>query len=240
MPTPKPKPSAGRPLSALWQQLWRASPGSPSGAGGRLVLPVWWRRWVLVVGTLGMVTTAAAVGWSLTSPGGRTGGRKGFRAVPVVLTVDTNFPVSATVHHQRYEERSPQDMAELLGHTPNLRDVEGVHVGDRIVLENPVQGISYAQVIEYGQPGERILLRKEFRTGHVHFRFRKEDAQGLGIYRNQTQLAPYVPDVKIELVEGSHLLEIRGPRLRRPAKVAVEVVAGETRFVDPPRLELDP
>lgn len=237
MGAPRPKPS--RSLIPFLPSIPNRTDGKPppKKRPSRFALPPRLRPYVLVIGTLVMAVLGASVAWALSSPA-KPGKRAGFRPVPVLLTVDTNLPVSATVYHQRVEERSPRDMAELLGHTPELRDVEGAHVGDRIVLENAAQGLSYGYTIEYGQPGEQILLRKEFRTGHVQFRIKRQDAYGLGVYRNSTQLAPYAPDIQIELVEGPHVLEIRGPDLRRPVKVAVEVTAGETTLVDAPRLDL--
>lgn len=237
-PSPKEKPS--RSLIPFLPSIPNRTDGKPPPRRllSRFSLPPQYRPYVLVIGTVLMAVLGASLAWVLGAPASPTR-PTGFRPVPVLLTVDTNLPVSATVYHQRSEGRSARDTAELLGHTPHLREVEGAHVGDRIVLENPAQGLSYGYTIEYGQPGEKILLRKEFRTGHVQFRIRRQDAYGLGVYRNSTQLAPYAPDIQIELVEGPHVLEIRGPELRRPVKIAVEVEAGRTLQVEPPRLEFD-
>lgn len=238
MPAPGPKQKPSRSLIPFLPSIPNRTDGRPPPRKkpSRFRIPSQYRPYVLAVGTVVMAVLGASIAWIVTSPA-KPGKKSGFRPVPVLLTVDTNLPVSATVYHQRAEARSPRDMAERLGHTPDLREVEGAHVGDRILLENAAQGVSYGHTIEYGQPGEKILLRKEFRTGHVQFRMKRQDAYGLGVYRNSTQLAPYAPDVQIELVEGPHVLEIRGPDLLRPVKVAVEVAAGETTYVEPPRLE---
>lgn len=240
MTRPAPKPKQSRSLLPFLPSLPNRVQGSPppKRKPGRFEVPARYWPYVLVIGTVAMAALGASVAWAVSSPAG-SGRAAAFQPVPVLLTVDTNLPVRATVYHQRLEERAPRDMAEVLGHTPNLRNVEGAHVGDRIVLDNAAQGLSYSHTIEYGQPGEEIRLRKEFRTGHVQFRIKRQDAYGLGVYRNSTQLAPYVPDVKIELVEGPHVLEIRGPHLKRSVRVAVDVVAGEVTQIDPPRLELE-
>ncbi|MDQ3264813.1 MAG: hypothetical protein M3Y59_14285 [Myxococcota bacterium] len=215
--------------------------GQPPPPAGRrrFQLSPRWRPYVLVLGTVLMSTTATLLGWWFLSARTPAAGQGG-KLVPVLLTVDSNLPVVVKVRHRQSERRGLRDEVEVLGETPDIRDVSGAHVGDLILLENAVQGASYEHRIEYGQPNERVVLRKEFSTGHVQFRIGKAASYQLGVYRNATQLAPYVPDVKIELVEGRHQLEIRGHRLRQPVRVTVEVRAGEVSYVTPPRLDLEP
>lgn len=191
-------------------------------------------RLSIVAGTLAMAVTAAALAWKFGVSGIRdeTG-------VPVVVTVDCNLPVRVTVRHHPLERREKDKQTELLGESPDLIRLSGAHVGDRIVLENPVQGAYYEQEIPYGEPGQRVQIQKRFDTGHVQFRIGHGAAQGLAVYRNELQIAPYAADVKIALVEGPHTLEIRGPGLKHPARVAVEVFPGQVTYVDPPRIVLD-
>jgi hypothetical protein len=125
-----------------------------------------------------------------------------------------------------------------MGEAPAV-GLAGAHVGDRVVLENAIQGAYYEYEIPYGQPGEEVVVRKRFDTGHVQFRIGRGEARDLAVYRNEYQIAPYAADVKIALVEGPHTLEIRGPGPWRPAKVAVEVRAGEVTLVDPPPFALE-
>src|SRR5688500_13375920 len=115
-----PRPRQSRSLIPFLPSVPNRTDGKPPPPRkpGRFQIPRRFRPYVLVVGTLAMAVLAAASAWALTTPS--QGRRSGFRPVPVLLTVDTNLPVSATVYHQRLEERSPRDMAELLGHTPHL------------------------------------------------------------------------------------------------------------------------
>src|SRR5512140_537915 len=184
----------------------------------------------------GAAVMAAAV---LAIASRMAGGHGSEAGVPVRVTVECNLPVRVSVSHDDRERRDSRHQLEALGETPNLVGLAGAHVHDRIVLENAVQGAYYEYEILYGQPGEDVVIRKRFDTGHVQFRIGRSEAQDLAVYRNEYQIAPYAADVKIALVEGPHTLEIRGPGLRRAAKVAVEVRAGEVTLVDPPPLALE-
>jgi hypothetical protein len=210
--------------------------GPPPIARRGPLIPEHLRPYAISAGTILITCLATLLAWWATrsteqlSRGG---------AVPIVLRVEANLPVKVWTKHAPNENRSSKDAVELIGESPGLLELSGAHVGDTIVLENAVQGAYWEQRIDFGQPGQQIILRKEFQTGHVQFRISRSAAMGLGVYRNSTQIAPYVPDVKIALVEGNHVLEIRGGRLRHPVKIPVTVKAGQVTYVTPPAIVLD-
>jgi hypothetical protein len=147
----------------------------------------------------------------------------------VRLTVETNLPTRVTVVHPP-EERASEPSVDL-GRT--VRDADGVHEGDKLVLTNPDLGLRYEARVPSGVTEFRLV--KAFRMGHVRFRGVPPDETDLFVFHNDLQVAPYSAGVKIELVEGPHTLQIRGPRLPHPVDIEVDVPPGETVTVDPPR-----
>lgn len=181
----------------------------------------------LAAAALGLVVLGLAAGSRGPRPGAR--GRQGQRApVPVRLTVDTNLPVHVTALHPP-DERVPEASTDL---GESVREADGAHAGDTLVLTNPIHGLRYEVQVPSGVDEVRVV--KEFRTGHVLFRGIPADERSLFVYLNDLQVAPYSAGVKIELVEGPHTLEIRGADLPEPLKVDVEVYPGQTVSVDPP------
>ena len=146
------------------------------------------------------------------------------------LTVVTNLPVRASVVHAPDEHAA--DPTTELG--DSVREADGAHAGDTLVLVNAVHGLRYEVTVPPSEGGAPVRVVKEFKTGHVRFRGVPLDEKGLFVYLNDLQVAPYAAGVKIELVEGPHTLEIRGPRLPHPVRVDVRVEPGETAEVDPP------
>jgi len=191
------------------------------------------RPFAIAVGALAMAGVVLAIATRMAGQGPAEVG------VPVRVNVECNLPVRVSVRHGDGERKDSRHQLEVLGEEPRVLGLAGAHVGDRIALENAIQGAYYEYEIPYGQPGEEVVIRKRFDTGHVQFRIGRSEARELAVYRNEYQIAPYAADVKIALVEGPHTLEIRGAGLRRPAKVAVEVRAGEVTLVDPPPLALE-
>jgi hypothetical protein len=187
-----------------------------------------WKALVIAFSAGAFGVIAFILAFAASSPDG-----KKIRAVPVLLTVEASLPVEVRVRHDAAEKQRGE---QVLGETPRFVRVSGAHVLDTVVLENATQGAYYEHPIPFGSPNEEILIRKEFRTGHVQFRRTGAVVRALSVFRSNKQLAAFSPDVKIELAEGPHTLEIRGPALQRPVAVAVEVRPGETTVVDPPAL----
>lgn len=190
--------------------------------------------WVAAAAALGTVVVLAGatliIRSALEAP--RTENkRKLSDPVEVRLTVDANLPVRVFVKHPT-EERSKEKVTEL-GEAP-LRGATGAHVGDTVLLANPVQDAFYEETIPFGEPGMPVRVVKEFKTGHVKFRLPAGTASSLFVYLNDLQVAPYSAQVQIELTEGKHTLEIRGAGLEKPVPVQVEVRPGEVTEVDPP------
>jgi serine/threonine protein kinase len=140
----------------------------------------------------------------------------------VFVSVDTNPKVRVRVRHSD-KCRSTEPFTDL-GMTP-LKAVPGAHIQDTLVLENQEQGI-YAEeeeVLRFGEPGETKSVRREFRMGHVRLKIIPKNTGSLRVLRDGQDLGPYLSGTKLELMEGTHNLELRGDKLTEPVPVEVHV-----------------
>jgi hypothetical protein len=140
----------------------------------------------------------------------------------VFVSVDTNPKVIVKVRHSD-KCGSPEPFTEL-GMTP-LKAVPGAHIQDTLILENQEQGI-YAEeeeVLRFGEPGETKSVRREFRMGHVRLKIIPKNTGALRVLRNGQDLGSYQSGTKLELMEGTHNLELRGDKLSEPVPVEVHV-----------------
>ncbi|MFN0062767.1 MAG: protein kinase domain-containing protein [Myxococcaceae bacterium] len=143
------------------------------------------------------------------------------KAESIFLTVETTPRVQVYVRHA---EHGPDAKLAQLGASP-LRRVEGAHLGDTIILENRELGLHFEEALEFGQPGENKVISREFRTGHFRPELIPRNVTGLAFYLNEQEVGRYVANgtPSIQLVEGKHVLELRGPRLVEPKRVVVEI-----------------
>jgi hypothetical protein len=140
----------------------------------------------------------------------------------VFVSVDTNPKVMVKVRHSD-KCGSPEPFTDL-GMTP-LKAVPGAHIQDTLILENQEQGI-YAEeeeVLRFGEPGETKNVKREFRMGHVRIKVVPKGAGSMRILRDGRDLGPYLAGAKLELMEGTHMLELRGDNLKEPVQVEVHI-----------------
>jgi serine/threonine protein kinase len=152
--------------------------------------------------------------------------RKPIDGMAVFVSVDTNPKVRVKVRHSD-KCGSPEPFTDL-GMTP-LKAVPGAHIQDTLILENQEQGI-YAEeeeVLRFGEPGETKSVKREFRLGHVRLKVIPKNAGSLRILRDGRDLGPYISGAKLELMEGTHNLELRGDKLTEPVPVEVNIKRGD-------------
>ena len=151
---------------------------------------------------------------------------------PIYIKAQSNLPVRVTVRHN---EPNPVEAETVLGETP-LDHASGAHIADTIVFENKAYAAHYEERLEFGQPGETKLIRKEFATGYALPQFKNvPPGSQLSFWNGNALLGNYVPNLKLVLVEGEYHLEIRGDVLREAVPITVKVVANKTTptvFVD--------
>ncbi|HEX8702053.1 MAG TPA: protein kinase [Myxococcaceae bacterium] len=152
--------------------------------------------------------------------------RKPIDGMSVFVSVDTNPKVNVRVRHSD-KCGSPEPFTDL-GMTP-LKAVSGAHIQDTLILENQEQGI-YAEeeeVLRFGEPGETKSLKREFRLGHVRLKITPKNTGKLYILRDGRDLGAVLPGAKLELMEGTHQLELRGDKLSEPVPVEVNIKRGD-------------
>ena len=72
------------------------------------------------------------------------------------------------------------------------------------------------------------VVSNPFQVGYFRPHLTGKNLGGLSLYLNGLERGRYVPGSRIELVEGSHQLEIRGNQLKKPVPVEVRITAGQT------------
>jgi hypothetical protein len=140
----------------------------------------------------------------------------------VFVSVDTNPKVMVKVKHS--DKCGSKEPFTELGMTP-LKAVAGAHIQDTLILENQEQGI-YAEeeeALRFGEPNETKVVKREFRMGHVRLKIIPKSAGSLRILKDGRELGPYLPGSKLELMEGTHTLELRGDKLTEPVQVEVNI-----------------
>ncbi|KFE63151.1 serine/threonine-protein kinase [Hyalangium minutum] len=146
----------------------------------------------------------------------------------IFVTVDTNPKVNVRVLHSD-KCGSPEPVTDL-GMTP-LKGVSGAHIQDTLVLENKAQGI-YAEekdLLSFGEPGETKSIKREFRLGNLLLKVTPKNVGDLSISREGQDLGKTISGgAKLELMEGTHRLELRGDRLKEPVEIEVNVKARDT------------
>jgi eukaryotic-like serine/threonine-protein kinase len=150
--------------------------------------------------------------------------KRAIDGVGIYVTVDTNPKVNVRVQHGD-KCGSPEPITEL-GMTP-IKGASGAHLQDTLILENKTQGI-YAveeELLRFGEPGETKIIKREFKLGNVKLRVTPKGVGQLKISKEGQDLGVYQPGIKLELMEGTHRLELRGEQLREPVEFEVTVKA---------------
>jgi serine/threonine protein kinase len=150
--------------------------------------------------------------------------RRAIDGVGILVTVDTNPKVNVRVQHSD-KCGNPEPITEL-GMTP-IKGAPGAHLQDILILENKTQGI-YAveeELLRFGEPGETKFIKREFRLGNVRLRVNPKGVGQLKISKEGQELGVYLPGMKLELMEGTHKLELRGDQLKEPVEFEVTVKA---------------
>jgi hypothetical protein len=154
--------------------------------------------------------------------------RRPIDGMGVFITVDTNPKVMVRVRHSD-KCGSPEPFTDL-GMTP-IRAAPGAHIQDTLILENKEQGV-YAEeeeALRFGEPGETKIIKREFKMGSVKLKVTPRNVGQLKILRDGQEIATYFPGgTKLELMEGTHTLELRGDNLKAPVQVEVTVKARDT------------
>lgn len=166
---------------------------------------------------IGVVAALVAANWTalLTKP---------LDVVPVEIT--SNIPVTFSVIHAEDHGHLPP---KVLGSMASVvKDASSVHPGDTILLRN-AQGANRELQVSL-KKGEKVFVRKvEFKTGSFIPQITAaQRLEGIELWLNNQWLAVYVPGGSVQLVEGTHMLEIRGARLKHPIQYPVTVKAGST------------
>ncbi len=158
----------------------------------------------------------------------------------IYVSVESNIPVRVLVKHHK-DEGATQPI-EALRESPIVREVRipGVHLRDTIILENEERAIHFEHEVEFGQPGDVVELKREFRTGHVVLKLKPANIRDLALFNPQTGRELGKANLKIELVEGAHKLELRGDSLKKPQPVEVRIRGGETTQADVTLTNVDP
>jgi serine/threonine protein kinase len=150
--------------------------------------------------------------------------KRAIDGVGIYVTVDTNPKVNVRVQHSD-KCGSPEPITEL-GMTP-IKGVAGAHLQDTLILENKTQGI-YAveeELLRFGEPGETKIIKREFRLGNVRLKVTPKNVGQLKISKEGQDLGVYNFGMKLELMEGTHKLELRGDQLKEPVEFEVTVKA---------------
>jgi serine/threonine protein kinase/nucleoside phosphorylase len=150
--------------------------------------------------------------------------RQAIDGVGIYLSVDTNPKVNVRVQHSD-KCGSPEPFTEL-GTTP-IKAMPGAHLQDVLILENKTQGI-YAveeELLRFGGPGETKILKREFKLGNVKLRVTPKSVGQVKISKGGQDLGVYLPGMKLELMEGTHKLELRGEQLKETVEFEVTVKA---------------
>jgi eukaryotic-like serine/threonine-protein kinase len=152
--------------------------------------------------------------------------KRAIDGVGINVTVDTNPKVNVRVQHSD-KCGSPEPVTEL-GMTP-IKNAPGAHLQDTLILENKQQGI-YAveeELLRFGEPGETKIIKREFRLGNVKIRVTPKNVGQLKISKEGQDLGVYLNGLgmKLELMEGTHKLELRGDQLKEPVEFEVTVKA---------------
>jgi serine/threonine protein kinase len=142
----------------------------------------------------------------------------------IFVSVDTTPKVMVKVRHNN-KNCSPEPFTEL-GMTP-IKNARGVHIQDTLVLENKEQGIYAEENIPYGEPGELKNFKREFKMGQVRLKLMPKPSGKIEILRDGQELGVHQPGMKLDLVEGTHTLELRGESLKEPVPVEVQVKRGD-------------
>ncbi len=148
--------------------------------------------------------------------------RRAIDGVGIYVTVDTNPKVNVRVQHGD-KCGSPEPITDL-GMTP-IKGASGAHLQDTLVLENKTQGIFAVEeeLLRFGEPGETKIIKREFKLGNVKLRVTPRNVGQLKISREGQELGVYLPGIKLELMEGTHKLELRGEQLKEPVEFEVTV-----------------
>jgi serine/threonine protein kinase len=150
--------------------------------------------------------------------------RRAIDGVGVYVTVDTNPKVNVRVQHSD-KCGSPEPITDL-GMTP-IKGAQGAHLQDVLILENKTQGI-YAveeELLRFGEPGETKIIKREFKLGNVKLLVKPKGVGQLKISKEGQDLGVYLPGMKLELMEGTHKLELRGEQLKEPVEFEVTIKA---------------
>jgi eukaryotic-like serine/threonine-protein kinase len=177
------------------------------------------------VATVGLVVGLLALGVLFREPILLALTSKAADAQGVWLTVNTNQPVKVSVRHT--DRCNSPEPVTLLGTAPLTR-VQGAHLQDTLILENEAQGIYLedSEELAFGQPGELKTFERSFKEGTLKLKLTpKGIVTGLTVYRNNQMIGN--AGTTLKLMEGKHILELRGSKLKEPVTFDAKVVPGE-------------
>jgi serine/threonine protein kinase len=221
MEVKKPTPPPARPLIEEEDADAITGPRIPAPPKPKPVRPPIDKAELLKKIFLGLVAVALAGGIVIFWPKLT---RRAIDGVGIYVTVDTNPKVNVRVQHSD-KCGSPEPFTEL-GMTP-IKALPGAHLQDTLVLENKTQGI-YAveeELLRFGEPGETKILKREFKLGNVKLRVTPKSVGQLKISKEGQDLGVYLPGMKLELMEGTHKLELRGEQLKETVEFEVTIKA---------------
>jgi serine/threonine protein kinase len=144
----------------------------------------------------------------------------------VFVSVSTTPRVQVSVRHTARCGMPGQ--VSLMGETPLARS-PGAHVEDTLILENKQQGIFDEIPLPPSPPGAVHQFEREYKLGYVKLRVTPRNVPNVEIIRDGQVLGIYQENLKLELVEGKHQLELNSPQLSEPVKVDIEVRGGAVR-----------
>ncbi|NPD29215.1 serine/threonine protein kinase [Corallococcus exiguus] len=179
--------------------------------------------------TVGLVVGLLALGVLFREPIMLALTSKAADAQGVWLTVNTNQPVKVSVRHT--ERCNSPEPVTMLGTAPLTR-VQGAHLQDTLILENDAQGIYLedSEELAFGQPGELKTFERSFKEGTLRLKILPKNVTGLSVYRNNQLIGN--ASTTLKLMEGKHILELRGSKLKEPvtfeAKVSPSEVTDQT------------
>ncbi|MFL5321955.1 MAG: serine/threonine protein kinase [Myxococcaceae bacterium] len=149
------------------------------------------------------------------------------------VSVDAKPEVEVFVIHKDSEKLGKDPV--FLGHSP-LNGVSGPHPGDQLLLENKLLDIRALVPVNEGLAvGDTQKIKKEFKSGKVRVRVAPKSVSELKVYSGDSWVADVSP-TGFDLVEGTHSLELRGPKLKKPVPFEVTVKADST--VDTKNIDL--
>ncbi|MFP2931446.1 serine/threonine protein kinase, partial [Pyxidicoccus sp. 3LG] len=178
------------------------------------------------VATLGLIVGLVAVVFVFRVPIFAVLNGRAADGQAVHVTINSNERVKVSVRHGP-QCGSDQPVTEL-GFTP-LTLTPGAHLQDTLILENEQQGIykEDGELLAFGEMGQPKVHSYEFRRGDLQLTLKPNGLKGISVRRNGQDVGLYSgKDLKFNLYEGRHKLELNGGPLKEPFLFEVEIKPG--------------